>query len=415
MILEMRVSSSLFTIPGKYLRQLLPVLLLLAFISCRKQDISPEPVGEAVPYDGPTSLLKDVLAKSPYTFFNTAWKRAGMDAHLDLIGTNAFTLFVPTDKAFQDAGWTLDKINKTTPGALDTLLSYYITTGHYSPTAFAKMTGNMSLYTLLQSGDLPNYSADAPYKYMLFAGVHKDSLVINGLSVSKWGNALESMTAAIYPLDKFLPLPQLDMLGFLQADGRFSFYLEACRINDSLYLDQFPWDNVLLNLPLLTSQPMTGGQFTLFAPTDNAFRKQGFNSIEDIRNYATRSLPIGDPYNNEMGYFVYPTTAMDSLLLPNRLDYVGVGGPSNGGPLVTNPVYYANELQDNPGISGLVLLLGSIGSSAAHIIRLDISNSTGNVLIKRLGATAPRLPIAQKDVQVLNGVIHVIDEGLFMP
>lgn len=391
------------------------IILLLVFISCRKQDISPAPVGEAVDYNGPAASLNEVLEKSPYTYFNAAWKRAGMNAKLEATGSKAFTLLAPTDKAFQDAGWTMDKINNATAGELNDLLSYYVSAGNVLPESLSLVFINIVLTSLKKSVDIPNYSADYPYTYLLFAGVHNDSLMINGKAVSKWGIALQSVTATIYPVDRLLPLPQMDMLTYLRSDERFSFYLEACRINDSLYLDAFPYDNGLLNLPLLSAMPGTGGQLTLFAPTNNAFKKSGFNSVEDIREYSVRALPIGSPDLDADNYFVVPTSAMDSLLLPNRLDYAGIYGPGTG-PRDMNMVYFGNELLDNgSNVSGLLIKQGSLYNYKSHIIRLDFSNNNGQVLVKRLGSDKPALPLADKNIRVLNGVIHVVDEGLLMP
>lgn len=391
------------------------IILLLVFVSCRKQDISPEPVGKPVDYNGPAASLKEVLEKSPYTFFNTAWKHAGMDAILEATGSKAFTLLAPTDKAFQNGGWTMEKINAATPEVLADLLSYYVAPGNNLPESLSALTSNIVLTSLKKSADIPNYSVDYPYTYLLFAGVHHDSLMINGEPVSKWGNALQSITATIYPVDKLLSLPQIDMLSYLQSDERFSFYLEACRINDSLYLDAFPFDNGLLNLPLLTAMPLTGGQMTLFVPTNNAFRNSGFNSVEDIRAYSIRALPIGYPDLDADNYYVYPTTAMDSLLLPNRFDFAGISGPSTG-LRDMNMVYFENELLDNgSSISGLLIRAGSLYNLKSQVIRLNFSNNNGQLLVKRLGSGKAGHPLADKNIRVLNGVIHVVDEGLFMP
>lgn len=402
------------TITGKLLRGILPALLLLACVSCRKQDIEPEPVGEAVPYDGPTRTLQQVLEKSPYTLFYAAWKRANMDAHLDAEGANTFTVLAPTDKALQQAGWTAEKINQASPETLDTLLSYYVTNTEMRPASLASIAGNVPLSTLLKSGDVPNYSADLPYNYKLFAGVYNDSLVINGLAVAKWGTALAATTATIYPVEKMLPLPKMDMLAFLQSDERFSLFLEACRINDSLYIDHDPWNLYLQNLPLLTAQPMTGGQFTLIAPTNNAFHKSGFNTVEDIRAYSVKSLPIGEPDYNDEYYYVYPSTAMDSILMPYRMDYVGDRGPANG-IADMNPAFYYNDLLLNKGVSGMMLKIGAVYNNAPQYYRLQFINSNGEVKVKRLGSSAAPLPLSQTNIQVLNGVVHVVDEGLLMP
>ncbi|SJZ62382.1 Fasciclin domain-containing protein [Chitinophaga eiseniae] len=402
-----------FTIPGRLLRCCLPVLLLLA-MACRKQDIEPEPVGEPVPYTGPVLGLKETLEKSPYTYFKTAWRRANIDTRLQDAGTASFTIFAPTDKAFEQAGWTLEKINQAMPETLDSLLSFHISANQVHPASLEQVTGNLAMVTLLKSASLPGYEGAAPYEYVLYAGRYHDSLYINGQPVSKWGQALESTTATIYPADKVLQKPTQDMLSFLQSDERFSFYLEACRINDSLYLDKNPWDRELLNMPVLSATGSSGGQFTLIVPTNEAFRKSGFNTIADIRQYNYKSLPIGDPDYDEQFYYRYPTTAMDSILLPNRMDYAGATAAHNGQRNIYQ-VYFSNELMVNKGVSGMLLRPGAVYNNAPVIYRLDFSAGSGGVGVKRLGSSTARLPLAEANICLLNGVVHVVNEGLFMP
>lgn len=397
---------------GRLFRCCLPVLLLLA-MGCRKQDIEPEPVGDPVPYNGPVLGLKETLEKSPYTFFKAAWKRAKTDARLDSAATTSFTIFAPTDKAFEQAGWTMEKINQTSPEQLDSLLSFHISANQIHPASLAEVTGNVPLATLLKAA-LPGFEGFPPYQYMLFAGVYHDSLYVNGQPVSKWGQALESTTATIYPTDKVLQKPAQDMLSFLQADERFSFYLEACRINDSLYLDKDPWNSILFNTTLLSMSGTSGGQFTLIVPTNEAFRKSGFNTVEDIRQYNYRSLPIGDPDYDKDFYYQYPTTAMDSLLLPNRMGYAGPSAAHNG---VKNiyPVYFVNELMVNRNISGMMLKPGAPYNNAPIIYNLDFAAGSNGLGVKRRGSSAARLPLAEVNICLLNGVVHVVNDGLFMP
>ncbi|RBL89017.1 fasciclin domain-containing protein [Chitinophaga flava] len=400
------------TTPGRLLRSWLPVLFLLV-MACRKQDIEPEPVGDPVPYNGPVLGLKETLEKSPYTIFRTAWNRANIDARLKKAGTTSFTIIAPTDKAFQDAGWTMDKINQAAPEVLDTLLSYHIGATQIHPASLAELNGNLPIVTLLKSTTIPTFDDSRPYKYVIYAGVYHDSLFVNGKPVSKWGQALESTTATIYPADKVLVKPRQDMLSFLKADNRFSFYLEACRINDSLYEDKNPWDQYLWDMPMLSANALSPGQFTLVVPTNDAFRKSGFNSVEDIRQRCYQALPIGDPDYDENSYYRYPTTAMDSILLPNRMSYVGLDGPY--GMREMYPVYFMNELMVNRSVSGLLLRPGSAYSSPPKIYELDFAVTNGNIWVKRLGSSGQRIPLVQTDINVLNGVIHIVNDGLFMP
>lgn len=400
------------TISGRLLKCCLPVLLLLA-MACRKQDIEPDPIGEPVPYTGPVLGLKETLEKSPYTFFKAAWKKAHIDDRLDKAATTSFTIFAPTDKAFEQAGWTLAKINQATPEELDTLLSFHISANQVHPASLALVTGNLPMPTLLQA-ELPGYDSFKPYQYVLYAGVYHDSLYINGQPVSKWGQTLESTTATIYATDKVLQKPVEDMLTFLQSDERFSFYLEACRINDSLYQESTPWGTFQWNTPIHSANSSSGGQFTLIVPTNEAFQKSGFNTVEDIRQYNYKALPVGDPDYDDKFYYRYPRTAIDSLLLPNRMGYSGTAVAYNGLKNIYQ-VYFLNELIVNHNISGMLLRPGAIYGDAPIFYELDFAAGSDGVRVKRQGASAARLPLVQTNICLLNGVIHVVNEGLFKP
>lgn len=391
------------------------VWLMVLMTACRKQDIEPDPVGEPVPYTGPAKSLETTLFQTPNTLFVAAWKRADMSARLQKLETRSFTLFVPTDDAMKAAGWNTAKISTTPPDSLQVMLDYYIVQGNVAPASLSTIKGNMPLLSLRTSPDVPGYSTDMPYTYVVFAGIHKDSLWMNGHAVSKWGNAIESTSGTIYTINLMLSLPQMDMLTYLQSDERFSFYLEACRINDSLYMEKNPWDNTQQALTLLSPNPLFGGQYTLFAPTNEAFKKSGLHSVEDIRALACRTLPIGDPYNDEEYYYVDPVTSLDSILLPHKMNYSGVSGPGNEAGKPNHPAFYYNDLIDNAAISGMLLRLGRFGSYRPLIFNLEITNRDGQVYVRRQGAKSAPMPLIQHDIQVLNGVIHVLNDGLLVP
>ncbi|UCJ08217.1 fasciclin domain-containing protein [Chitinophaga pendula] len=391
------------------------VWLIVLISACRKQDIEPDPVGEPVPYTGPAKSLETTLFQTSNTLFIAAWKRADMTGRLHKLDSRTFTLFVPTDDAMKAAGWTLGKINTTLPDTLNALLAYYIADRNVAPASLATIKGNIALASLRTSADVPEYSIASPYTYLLFTGIHKDSLWMNGYPVSKWGNAIESTSGTLYTINRMLPLPQMDMLAYLQSDERFSFYLEACRINDSLYIEKNPWYNTQQTLTLLNPNPKYGGQYTLFAPTNEAFKKSGLQSIEDIRALACRTLPIGDAHNDEESYYVDPLTSLDSILLPHKMNFQGESGPYNPSGKPAHPAFFYNDLLDNTAISGMMLRLGQVGSSRPLMFNLEFTSKNGQVYVRRQGAKVAPMPLVQHDIQVLNGVIHVLNDGLLVP
>ncbi|WP_160717260.1 fasciclin domain-containing protein [Chitinophaga solisilvae] len=404
----------LFFMPGKLLWCGLSALIL-CMSACRRQDIEPDPVGEPVSFNGPDKTVEQLLEKSSHTLFYTAWKRSGISEALKRKGINAVTVLAPADKALQAGGWTMDRINKATVADLDSLVRYYTSSGRIEQTSLALRPGNYALKTLLLSASIPNFDESNPYQYYMYAGRHNDSLYVNGKGVNKWGLAMEATNGTIYPIEQLIPKPETDMLTWLQADGRFTFYLEAMRISDSLYTDASWWDQQRQNLPLLSAMPMTGGSFTVFAPTNNAFIKSGFTSVEDIRQYAMRALPIGEPYSDENGYYVYPVSPMDSILLPHRMDQTGGNGPISPDRKPLPLLFFNNDMTDNKMLSGMMIWLGNIGQGPNVYVRIEFSNSNGQAAIRRLHSTHTPIPLAEKNIMLLNGLIHVVDEGLLVP
>ncbi len=393
-----------------YTVQLMMTALLIATVlfACRKEDIMPEPVGEPVPYSGADKTWQQLIDQSSYTYFQQAWKRSGMEALVKKYGSAYYTFFIPTDKAFQDAGWTLDKINTTSAQKLDTLLSGYVVPGRYLPVGLEAVKGNRSLPTLAERTDLPNYTPNGKrYVTFLFAGKHNDSLYVNGTGVDKWGNGKEAINGMIYPVTRMIARPEKTMWQYLTDDPRFFLFTEAMRINDSLY--QSNWLSVS-SLQLLIGAPGST-QATLFAPTNAAFNKHGMFTVDDVRDYCTRVWPLADPEVDENYYYQEPVTSLDSLLLPHGLLmyrlYIGEGG--------TGPVFFSNDLVDNGSIlTGITLMAGQMWSSPPVKLNLAFSSRNDEPMIKRLGSSVAPVGLTEKNVRVTNGVIHAVDD-LFMP
>lgn len=369
-------------------------LLLLMFFSCRKQEVQVEPIGEPVPYDGPVQSLARVLDSSGLTLFNTAWKRSGMDNRLFASGIPSYTLLAPVNEALEAAGWNLEKINNSTPETLDTLLAYYTLEGTYRPANMNQLSGNTRVNTLL-TAYLPDY--DKTYQYALYIGLHNGALMVDGKKANNGAQPLEAVNGVIYPIDHLLERPVKNIYDYLLADPRFTLYMEALRISDSLY-EQTGYHYPVVNISRLSGVGSHG--VTLLAPTNEAFRKSGFTTVEDIRDYILR-VPL--EYPSEVGgYFVVPTTAMDSLI---KVNYIISS--------LFETAYFTNDMTDNPALSGLLLERGSPGFTPSVYIGLDFINDGGALRIRRRNTTQPPLQLAGQDIRLLNGVVHIINENLF--
>ena len=127
----------------------LGLLLILAVAACRKQDIEPEPVGAPVPHGaGPDKTWQQQLAASSYTRFREAWQHSGMDQKVKEAGAGFYTLLVPTDKAFDEAGWTTAKIQAADAATLNDLLSFYVMPIRLQAENISAIKGNTAAATL---------------------------------------------------------------------------------------------------------------------------------------------------------------------------------------------------------------------------------------------------------------------------
>ncbi|MBO9727303.1 MAG: fasciclin domain-containing protein [Chitinophaga sp.] len=382
------------------------LLLLLSFAACKKQDIEPEPVGEAIPYKpGPDKTWQQQLAASPYTRFREAWQRAGMDETVKKGGAGFYTLLVPDDKAFDEAGWTSDKIKNTDAATLTSLLTYYVMPARLVPESIASVNGSTPTATL-SSRELTGRDEWYGTKYtdFLFPAKSGDSLIINGNALAKWGQYLEGSNGIIYPIEHLIAQPQQTMWEYLQSQPQFSLYVDAIRISDSLYASV--WMNE--KSAFLKSSP-TFAQFTLFAPTNEAFIKNGFHNADDILQFNLRSWPLPDPGYDDNMFWQTPSTAMDSIL--------NACGPevATASQLDLNyrvgPVYFSNDLVNNAsGLSGIVLRAGQRYNEGPVIIRLSFINNNGQPGIRRINTNYPYIPLKQKNTRVINGVVHEVDD-----
>ncbi|NLR81412.1 fasciclin domain-containing protein [Chitinophaga eiseniae] len=390
------------------------LLLLLGVSACRKQDLEPEPIGEPVaPPPGPDKTWQQLLETSPYSYFREAWKHSGMDAMLKQNGSAYFTLLVPEDKAFETAGWTLDKIKHADAATLNDLLSLYVLPTHLSPADLSAATVSTAAPTLSSRPlDIPEWYAN--YLDFQFLAKHGDSLMVNGIGQSKLTQALAGTNGVIYPMAHCISKPQQTMWDYLRQEPRFSLYVAALRISDSLYQSAGIY---ISPMPLLKSSS-SYIQFTLYAPSNDAFIKNGFSNEDDILNYCLRSWPLPDPQYDENMFYQQPVTAMDTILNAHGGGLANAGQlantPGGYGPRV-GPVFFANDLTDYAAqLSGLKVQEGQMYQGPPVIINLSFINNNGQPGIRRLGTNHPYTAIKQANIRVINGVIHEVSD-LFIP
>lgn len=379
------------------------LLLLVLFVAaCRQPDAQVTPIGKSITYAGPSKTIRQLLDSTGLTIYKAIWNKTNMDSVMANKSVQAYTLLAPSDAAFTAAGITIDKVNAMPVAALDTILFYNTLSNWISSDRIKSLMGNMAIRTFLTQADFADFTSWSPYTYYQYLGLHNGKLMVNGKPHPF--QPLDATNGTIYVLDQLLSKPDQDMMDYLGNNPDFTFFIEACRLSDSIY--QSMWGQQGFTKMLTTNQG--AGLFTLFAPTNHAFQVAGFKTFDDL---AARALlyPVDYPHYDANNYYVTPLTSLDSVLLVNHLDYNGNTRPEY--PMVL----FSNDWSDNPSLSNFLIKGGSMYQNPPQYIRLSCSVAGDKVLLKQLGSTAAPLSLLTTDLLFRNGVIHVINDGLFMP
>lgn len=391
-------------------------LAVLLMVACRKEEFQQPPHGESVPYDDTARLkVTDLLANSPYKLFYTAWKESNMDTFMSKQFSNLrYTMLVPDDAAMTAAGYTSDVIASTDPKLLDTLIRFHIVTAYVDSSVIRTQAGSVRYKSLLQDAVLveqlnateSNVTYPKPYTYKQFLALAADgALLVNGKNVGK-GTRLFATNGIIWPVNQVLQRPTETVMDMMRRDPRFSIFVELEHQVDSI------WKEVSMelferigfrSLQLMNGNSIESGGF--FAPTNEAFKKAGFNSVEDLMALNARSMPYMDwDYFEIRNGFV-----TDSLLnyhIWGRM-YAPTGPWGSG--YASPAMFWSNDL-DNNIIGNYLLNGGALGSVPSYYMSLDFgTNGAGQQTVKVKGSTRPAATIGEADLNTFQGPVHAMD------
>ncbi|MFZ4860743.1 fasciclin domain-containing protein [Sphingobacterium sp. Mn56C] len=430
---------------------LLFLAVALFFTACQKTEFMPDPEGEKVPFpDTVKSSLVDIIRATPtLKTFYAAWEKGNIKNLLKEKGDKArFTVFAPSDAAFQSQGITVASIQKMTAANIDSLLLFYVSLGDIKPINLQDRSDNLMVKSLLPKpgvyvkyyeGNVPGTMSYDLYFHRYYMKIQGDELLANGKKTGKL-NYIPATDGGLYTLTRTIEKPTKTILEILEANGRFKLFLESQRLTDQLffetiapvlepYIGYIPDDEEMRSAwATYRFYYTTGWKFTkpiyegfigqnltvstLFAPTDEAFRKVGFNTAEDIVRF---NLEHGDARFDEDYFEIKGGYPMDTLYNYhrdfgrfNRPRTPGGDGPSNNAT-----VFFSNDL--GPQLNNyLVGLGGNVGPEYAFTMPLEFSFNNGRTQIKIKGSSAPAATVIDADILSLNGPIHVVD-NLFVP
>ena len=225
------------------------IMLLFTFASCKKKnDKTPE-----------TGTITTIVSNSPdFTILKAAVVKAGLAATLD--GKGPFTVFAPTNDAFKASGITMETINSLSADALKGILLYH--------TLGAKVVA-----ADVPAG--PNANVATVGGKDIFLTKNSNGVFVNGVSIVK-ADVMAS-NGVIHAISRVLMPPTGNIVEAAQANPNFT-YLVAAVLRAS---------QGTTNVAQILS---SAGPFTVFAPTNDAFKAAGFATIGDINKADPNTL-----------------------------------------------------------------------------------------------------------------------------
>jgi len=294
-------------------------MLSVAFYSCKNED-NPTTVTPA------QTITDVVVANTNFTLLEAAVIRAGLANTLASAGP--FTVFAPTDAAFQAAGFAnAAAINAAPVATLSNILLYHVVSG--SAVAAAAIPAGQTALPTAGTGNAPFFVTKAG-----------TAVSVNGSRVTTAD--VKASNGVIHIIDKVLLPPAGTVLAIAQADTTLT-YLTAAAIRGGT---------------AVTSALAGTTSVTVFAPTNAAFRAAGFPTIA-----AVNAAPVATLTAVLTNHVVAPARAYSPTLVNGPVTTFG------GGPVTVT-------LGSNNAVT---LLSRGNGTNAANVTTADINATNGVV------------------------------------
>lgn len=374
-------------------------IVSLVLISCNKLDYEAVPITQETP-GGQT--LETILNDASYSFFKSAATKAGILPKL----ANAelkHTIFLPNDNAFR-ASLPVDPaafIAGSSPETLAGLIGYHIMPQKISSASIPAKFPNFFYPSLVN----PSPAASNLLRLNLFPSKRGSSLYVNNYPVS--GAEINASNGAVFPIPYLLQPPTQMYLQRIAADTSLSYLHAAILRADSGVVAQNSSSIVWL-------MSNFGPDFTLFAPTNTAFRTLLTGAIAQAliaRGTApATALAQAAALAATPGVFSEPTlfpvltaATIKGILfyhiLPVRAFSVNLPNTATAVPTLIN-----QAVPVHPGVT-LTAAFAS-GQVAAATVKGLMNATASNILINPTPGTG------SSDQNYVNGVLYKIDQVL---
>lgn len=419
---------------------------MLILAACNKTEFLPDPEGAQVPFkpEG-TQSVEELLATSSATLYYSAWQKSNIKKILTEKGPKVrITVFAPDDAAMQSAGLSAAVIDQMPVEELDSLMMFYTVVGDITADELRRRTDNLVAKTMLGIPGLYSKYYEGSelggvdnFHYRHYLAIVGDQLLANGKSTGPL-NYKPATNGGLYVMGKAIERVRKTMMQVLKEDGRFTMFLESMRLTDEMFIDKVASDIE----PLfgykpdpqeikssyaserkyyekgLGIEPDLGWpspniiSSAVFAPTDEAFRKAGFQTIDDIMQFNAERGTAKFDENIFQASGGYP---MDTIFSYHR-DWGRVDAtkdPSYGIAADNATVFYSNVL--NSSLNNYMVNIGGNAQAIfAYRMPFDFSRSNSGIQMAIRGAEQSPISLIETDINTLNGPVHVVDQ-LFIP
>lgn len=216
-------------------------------ISCTKSDADTNTDNNTGTKLG--TISSQVGSNTSFSILNAALIKANLTSTLD--GAGPFTVFAPTDDAFAAIGYDVAMVNTLNVDKLKVGLLYHVLGANVMS---ADVPAGPNAKVITASGD------------SIFVTKNSSGVFINGIKVVT--PDILASNGVVHTLSKVLMPPTGNIVQVAAEDTSFTFLVAAVLKASTGSTD--------------VATILSSGIFTLFAPTNNAFRAAGFSSIEDI-------------------------------------------------------------------------------------------------------------------------------------
>ena len=402
---------------NKFLTSGLLAIALTAVTSCNKDVPPPVPITEPAP-SGQT-LTEIVNTDASFTILRAAVTRAGTNISTLLSDRTAvFTLFAPTDAAFIASGIPNAATISALPAAqVESILRFHLVGGQrITSAAIPTNFPNIQLPTQLVLSP-PSASLPPGLRMSVFASKRGANAWVNNIPITQAD--IPAANGVVHKIAALLSPPQAFVWNRIDTDPNLTYYKAAIKRADEGVATASKLETALLN---------PAGNFTVFAPNDNAFRAiitalitqalvaQGVPPATASAQAAALASTPG-VFTNPMvtpvltqqtvqALVVYHWLGFDPIVAGTTVTVNGLRAFSVNFPTTPTGVktFLNRVVVPHPGVT-LQATFGATGVTAASVKGLT-NPSSSNLLINPTPGTGT------SDQNYINGVLHVIDQVL---